>query len=47
MARRYCKLPSELRRLSLSDFEFNAFIASVGSSHEHEQAKKGMINGKK
>lgn len=41
MAKRYSKLPSEIRKLSLLDYEFNMFIASIA----HEQEVKA--NGKK
>lgn len=45
LARRFCKLPSELRKLTLEDYEFNLFIARAGLDAEKRQREKANKRG--
>jgi hypothetical protein len=42
IAKRYGKLPSEIKNLDIKDFEFNLFVASQGLQEEAKQSKEAQ-----
>lgn len=40
LARRYNQLPSELKDISIQDYQFNILVASLGLQSEENERKK-------
>ena len=46
IAKRYSKLPSEIKQLNIQDLEFNILIMSHGLNEEYKLAKKAEMKNK-
>jgi hypothetical protein len=47
LARRYSKLPSEIKSLSMTDYQFNQLVAFTAAEIEEKEIKKAQSKGSK